>query len=345
MNRRALASVLAVCTLGLALSACADRHRQGHHRERRPGDQGRQAHGLHPPALRAVPVQRGRRDRRLRRGPDGPGRQGARSSSRRSSTRRSRASRPARHLNTGKCDIAAAGMTITDERDRRSSTSPTRTSTPTQALLVKKGAGIDSLERPRGQDARRPGPAPPARSTPRRTPPKGVELKEFEDLALLLSGGQDRPGRRRRSTTTAVLYDYAKTEPGHRGRRPSSTPASSTASASRRTGTTSCSKPSTRRSRRPRRTARTTRSTRSGSASRAASDHDRPRHAPTDEERRHGDEPAQAGPVSRGVQYAVLLASLVARGLLARLGRDRRRSSSTPTIDRRSCSRSSSPSR
>ena len=48
-------------------------------------------------------------------------------------------------MSTGKCDIAAAGMTITDERDQVIDFSDPYFEA-TQALLVKKGAGYDSLE-------------------------------------------------------------------------------------------------------------------------------------------------------------------------------------------------------
>ena len=59
-------------------------------------------------------------------------------------------------LNTGKCDIAAAGMTITDERKKVIDFSKPYFDA-TQALLVKKGAGLKALDRFQGQEARRAG--------------------------------------------------------------------------------------------------------------------------------------------------------------------------------------------
>ncbi len=84
-------------------------------------------------------------------------------------------------LGTGKCDIAAAGMTITDKRKKVIAFSSPYFDA-TQALLVKKGSGISSLADLTGKsvgvetattgkdyvDAKR---------------PSGVKVIEFEDLA------------------------------------------------------------------------------------------------------------------------------------------------------------------
>jgi polar amino acid transport system substrate-binding protein len=53
-------------------------------------------------------------------------------------------------LNAGKCDVAAAGMTITDERKKNLDFSVPYFDA-TQALLAKKGSGITSLESAKGK--------------------------------------------------------------------------------------------------------------------------------------------------------------------------------------------------
>lgn len=85
---------------------------------------------------------------------------------------------------TGKCDIAAAGMTITEERDKVIDFSDPYFNA-TQALLTKKGAGYDSLESLEGKTL-----GVQIGTTGQEyandNAPEGVELKVFEDLALLL---------------------------------------------------------------------------------------------------------------------------------------------------------------
>ena len=142
-------------------------------------------------------------------------------------------------MSTGKCDIAAAGMTITDDRAEVMDFSDPYFDA-TQALLVKKGSGIGSLEDLDGKSL-----GVQVDTTGQKyadeNAPEGAEIRDFEDLALLtqaVKNGQVDAG----INDNTVLYDYVDGQPRHRGRRRSSTPASSTASPSRWTETTSCSK-------------------------------------------------------------------------------------------------------
>lgn len=112
-------------------------------------------------------------------------------------------------LNAGKCDLAAAGMTITPVRAKNLDFSASYFEA-TQALLVKKGERHDSLKDLRGKTlgvqqsttgeeyAKKNG--------------KGVKTRQFEDLALLLTAvktGQVDAG----INDNGVLYDYAKENP------------------------------------------------------------------------------------------------------------------------------------
>jgi polar amino acid transport system substrate-binding protein len=111
---------------------------------------------------------------------------------------------------TGKCDIAAAGMTITEERDQVIDFSDPYFEA-TQALLVKKGAGYDSLE---SLDGKTLGVqvATTGEQYANDNAPDGVEIKVFEDLALLLeavkSGSIDAA-----INDNTVLVDYADKNP------------------------------------------------------------------------------------------------------------------------------------
>ncbi len=111
---------------------------------------------------------------------------------------------------TGKCDIAAAGMTITEERDQVIDFSDPYFEA-TQALLVKKGAGYDSLE---ALDGKTLGVqvGTTGEQYANENVPEGVELKVFEDLALLLeavkSGTIDAA-----INDNTVLLDYAEQNP------------------------------------------------------------------------------------------------------------------------------------
>jgi polar amino acid transport system substrate-binding protein len=109
---------------------------------------------------------------------------------------------------TGKCDIAAAGMTITEERDKVIDFSDPYFNA-TQALLTKKGAGYDSLESLEGKTL-----GVQIGTTGQEyandNAPEGVELKVFEDLALLLEAVKN-------GSIDAAINDRA--EPGHRDDR------------------------------------------------------------------------------------------------------------------------------
>jgi polar amino acid transport system substrate-binding protein len=111
---------------------------------------------------------------------------------------------------TGKCDIAAAGMTITDERAEVMDFSDPYFEA-TQALLVKKGADINSLEDLAGKSL-----AVQVGTTGQKyavdNAPDSVELRDFEDLALLtqaVKNGQVDAG----INDNTVLYDYVEDNP------------------------------------------------------------------------------------------------------------------------------------
>lgn len=111
---------------------------------------------------------------------------------------------------TGKCDITAAGMTITEERDKVIDFSDPYFNA-TQALLTKKGAGYDSLE---SLDGKTLGVqiGTTGQEYAEDNAPEGVELKVFEDLALLLeavkSGSVDAG-----INDNTVLIGYAADNP------------------------------------------------------------------------------------------------------------------------------------
>ena len=112
-------------------------------------------------------------------------------------------------LNAGKCDLAAAGMTITDVRKQNLDFSDPYFEA-TQALITKKGSGIDSLEKLKGKKL-----AVQAATTGEEYATKNakdVELVQFEDLGLLLSAvktGQVDAG----INDNGVVYDFAKKNP------------------------------------------------------------------------------------------------------------------------------------
>jgi polar amino acid transport system substrate-binding protein len=112
-------------------------------------------------------------------------------------------------LNARRCDLAAAGMTITDVRKQNLDFSDPYFEA-TQALITKKGAGITSLEALRGKKL-----AVQSATTGEEYATKnaqGVELVQFEDLGLLLSAvktGQVDAG----INDNGVVYDFAKKNP------------------------------------------------------------------------------------------------------------------------------------
>ncbi|MGI8954140.1 MAG: basic amino acid ABC transporter substrate-binding protein [Nocardioidaceae bacterium] len=113
-------------------------------------------------------------------------------------------------MNTGKCDIAAAGMTITDERAEVMDFSDPYFDA-TQALLVKSGATYDSLESLSGKTlAVQTGTT--GEEYAKDNAPEDVELKVFEDLALLVAAvktGDVDAG----INDNSVLYDYVEQNP------------------------------------------------------------------------------------------------------------------------------------
>lgn len=113
-------------------------------------------------------------------------------------------------LNTGKCDVAAAGMTITDERARVIDFSDPYFDA-SQALLVKKDSGLESLDDLSGkklgvQDGTT------GKIYAEENAGDDVELVPFEDLALLSAAvktGQVDAG----INDNGVLYDYVQQNP------------------------------------------------------------------------------------------------------------------------------------
>ncbi|MGW7354689.1 ABC transporter substrate-binding protein [Streptomyces sp. Z26] len=112
-------------------------------------------------------------------------------------------------LNAGKCDVAAAGMTITDVRDENLDFSKPYFEA-TQALLTKKGKGYKTLADLKGKKLGVQQGTTGAEYAKEQG--KGVETVQFEDLALLLTAvktGQVDAG----INDNGVLYDYVKGNP------------------------------------------------------------------------------------------------------------------------------------
>jgi polar amino acid transport system substrate-binding protein len=112
-------------------------------------------------------------------------------------------------LNARKCDIAAAAMTITDERAEKIAFSDPYFDA-NQALLVKKGSGIKSLADLKGKTLGvQSGTTGKMYAEENAT---GAELKDYEDLALELSSvksGQIPAA----INDIPVLLDYVKKNP------------------------------------------------------------------------------------------------------------------------------------
>jgi polar amino acid transport system substrate-binding protein len=112
-------------------------------------------------------------------------------------------------LNARKCDIAAAAMTITPERQEKIDFSEPYFDA-NQALLVKKGSGIDSFEDLQGETL-----GVQSGTTGKdyaEENAQGVELKDYEDVALELTSvksGQVPAA----INDIPVLLDYAKQNP------------------------------------------------------------------------------------------------------------------------------------
>lgn len=109
-------------------------------------------------------------------------------------------------LNSGKCDLAAAGMTITDTRKQNFDFSDPYFDA-TQALVVKKGSGITGFEQLKGKKLAVQNGTTGQEYAQKNAP--DVELVVFEDLGLLLSAvetGQADAG----INDNGVLYDWVK---------------------------------------------------------------------------------------------------------------------------------------
>jgi len=113
-------------------------------------------------------------------------------------------------MNVGDCDVAAAGMTITDSRAEVMDFSDGYFEA-TQALLVKKGSGIESLDDLQGKTL-----GVQVSTTGRlyaeENAPEGVEIKIFEDLAVLTTAVKSGsiPAA---VNDNSVLYDYVADNP------------------------------------------------------------------------------------------------------------------------------------
>ena len=113
-------------------------------------------------------------------------------------------------LNARKCDIAAAAMTITPERAEKIAFSAPYFDA-NQALLVKKGSGIKSLDDLTGKTLGVQS-GTTGKMYAEENAPEGVQLKDYEDLALELSSvksGQIPAA----INDIPVLLDYVKQNP------------------------------------------------------------------------------------------------------------------------------------
>ena len=111
-------------------------------------------------------------------------------------------------LNARKCDIAAAAMTITPAREKKIAFSAPYFDAD-QALLVRKGSGIDSLDDLRGKTLGVQSGTTGKMYAEKRTASAGMQLKDYEDLALQLSSvksGQIPAA----INDIPVLLDYAR---------------------------------------------------------------------------------------------------------------------------------------
>jgi polar amino acid transport system substrate-binding protein len=113
-------------------------------------------------------------------------------------------------LNARKCDIAAAAMTITPERQQKIAFSAPYFDA-NQALLVKKGSGIKSLDDLTGETLGVQS-GTTGKDYAEENAPEGVQLKDYEDVALELSSvksGQVPAA----INDIPVLLDYVKANP------------------------------------------------------------------------------------------------------------------------------------
>jgi polar amino acid transport system substrate-binding protein len=114
-------------------------------------------------------------------------------------------------LNARKCDIAAAAMTITPERQEKIDFSAPYFDA-NQALLVEKGSGIKSFDDLNGQTLGVQSGTTGKDYAEENAAPKGVELKDYEDLALELTSVKNGqvPAA---INDIPVLLDYVKANP------------------------------------------------------------------------------------------------------------------------------------
>ena len=113
-------------------------------------------------------------------------------------------------LNARKCDIAAAAMTITPERQEKIAFSAPYFDA-NQALLVEKGSGIKSLDDLEGKTLGVQS-GTTGKMYAEENAPEGVELKDYEDVALELSSVKNGqvPAA---INDIPVLLDYVKQNP------------------------------------------------------------------------------------------------------------------------------------
>jgi polar amino acid transport system substrate-binding protein len=114
-------------------------------------------------------------------------------------------------LNARKCDIAAAAMTITPERQEKIAFSDPYFDA-NQALLVKKGSGIKTFDDLEGETLGVQSGTTGKMYAEENAAPAGVELKDYEDLALELTAVKNGqiPAA---INDIPVLLDYAKQNP------------------------------------------------------------------------------------------------------------------------------------
>jgi polar amino acid transport system substrate-binding protein len=114
-------------------------------------------------------------------------------------------------LNARKCDIAAAAMTITPERQQKIAFSSPYFDA-NQALLTKKGSGINSFDDLKGKTLGVQSGTTGKMYAEQHAANQGVKLKDYEDLALELTSvksGQIPAA----INDIPVLLDYAKQNP------------------------------------------------------------------------------------------------------------------------------------
>jgi polar amino acid transport system substrate-binding protein len=92
-------------------------------------------------------------------------------------------------LNARQCDVAAAAMTITEERQQKILFSDPYFNAD-QALLVKKGSGVSSFDQLNGKLLGVQTATTGKMYAEKNAVPKGVKLKDYEDLALELKAVQ-----------------------------------------------------------------------------------------------------------------------------------------------------------